>query len=282
MRFAMSLEQMFLDELLDAINNDHLTLPTLPEVALKIRDAANAPEVNSIRLANVITQDAALAARIIKVANSPIFRGAIVVDNLQLAITRMGISFVRNLATGLAMEQMFQATHDSIDKRLRQSWAHSLEVASISHVLARSFTDLKPDQATLAGLIHEIGILPILTFAEENPKILEKENVLDKIILRLNGKIGQTIMKAWEFPKELIDVPVGCIDFSRDGGNKADYVDVVTVAKIQCYTTENTPYPHLNTKKIPAFLKLGLDEAPDVHLVEGLSESFNEAKQALM
>jgi HD-like signal output (HDOD) protein len=276
----MSLEQEFLNELVDAIKNDRLTLPTLPEVALKIRDAVNDRDVNSNTLSGVIGQDAALAARIIKVANSPLLRGAVVVDNLQLAITRMGINFVRNLATGLAMEQMFQATHDSVDRRLRKSWEHSLEVASISHVLASHFTKLKPDQATLAGLVHEIGILPILTLAEENPQILEKEEILDKIIYRLHGKVGKAIMRAWEFPEELIDVPIGCTNFKRNSDGPADYVDVVTVAKIQSFTEENTPFPNLDTSTIPAFAKLGLSGDVQVHEVDTLAEEMDEAKQA--
>ncbi len=276
----MSLEKEFLAELIDAITHDRLTLPTLPEVALKIRDAVNDDEVTSAKLAVVIGQDAALAARIIKVANSPLMRGAVVVDNLQLAITRMGITFVRNLATGLAMEQMFQATHDAVDKRLRASWEHSIEVASISHVLASNFTKLKPDQATLAGLVHEIGILPILTLAEENPQILEHEKVLDKIIDRLQGKVGRAILKAWDFPEEIRAVPVGCGDFTRDGGAQADYVDVVTVAKLQSYPNEEGPYADLDTSNIPAFKKLGFSSEVDVHNVDQLAEEVQEAKQA--
>jgi len=278
----MSLEKEFLAELIDAITNDRLTLPTLPEVALRIREAVNDPEVNSETLASVIGQDAALAARIIKVANSPLMRGSVVVDNLQLAITRMGMSFVRNLATGLAMEQMFQATHDAVDKRLRDSWQHSIEVASISHVLASNFTKLKSDQATLAGLIHEIGILPILTLAEENPAILEHEAVLDKIISRLHGKVGKAILKAWEFPEELLEVPTGCTDFSRDKNPNADYVDVVTVAKLQSYPEGENPFAELDTSAIPAFRKLGLSHEIDVHHVDELAVELEETKQALV
>ena len=277
----MSLEKEFLDELIDAIANDRLTLPTLPEVALKIREAVNDPEVTSATLAGVIGQDAALAARIIKVANSPLMRGSVKVDNLQLAITRMGMSFVRNLATGLAMEQMFQATHDAVDKRLRESWQHSIEVASISHVLASHFTKLKSDQATLAGLVHQIGILPILTLAEENPKILEHEAILDKIIQRLHGKVGRAILKAWEFPPELLDVPLGCTNFTRNESPKADYVDVVTVAKLQAYGEGDNPYADLDTAKVPAFQKLGLSHEVDVHHVDDLAEELEETKQAL-
>ena len=276
----MSLEKQFLAELIDAITHDRLTLPTLPEVALKIRDAVNDPDVTSSALAGVIGQDAALAARVIKVANSPLMRGAVTVDNLQLAITRMGITFVRNLATGLAMEQMFQATHDAVDKRLRASWEHSVEVASISHVLASNFTKLKPDQATLAGLVHEIGILPILTLAEENPQILKHEKVLDKIINRLQGKVGRAILKAWDFPDDIKGVAVGCTDFTRDESPNADYIDVVTVAKLQCYPGGEGPYSDIDTSTIPAFRKLGLSHEVDVHHVDELAIEVEDAKQA--
>jgi HD-like signal output (HDOD) protein len=231
----MDLEETFLNELIDAIDNDRLTLPTLPEVALKIREAVEDPDVSCASLADVIAQDAALAAKIIKVANSPLMRGTVSVDNLQLAITRMGLGFVRNLATGLAMEQMFQATNDEIDKRLRQSWEHSLQVASISHVLAKHFTKLQPDQATLAGLIHEIGTLPILTLAEDSPEILEHEDILDRIIERLRGRVGHAILEAWDFPEEMKLVPLHCTDFNRNESETADYIDVVQVAKLQSY-----------------------------------------------
>lgn len=276
----MSLEKEFLDELIDAIKNDRLTLPTLPEVALQIRDAVNDEDACSEKLAGVIGQDAALAARIIKVANSPLMRGPVLVDNLQLGITRMGMGFVRNLATGLAMEQMFQATHDSVDKRLRDSWQHSLEVASISQVLASHFTKLKPDQAALAGLIHQIGVLPILTLAEENPAILEHEATLDKIIHRLHGRVGKAILKAWEFPEELLDVPVGCTDFTRDSAATADYIDVVTVAKLQSYPEDANPFKDLDISTVPAFRKLGLSPQVDVHHVDELAEEVEGAMLA--
>lgn len=277
----MTLEKEFLAELVDAIANDRLTLPTLPEVALKIREAVDDPDVSTATMAKVIGQDAALAARLIKVANSPLMRGAVAVDNLQLAITRMGITLVRNLATGLAMEQMFQATHDAVDRRLRESWERSLEVASISHVLASNFTRLKPDQATLAGLTHEIGLLPILTLAEENPQILKHERVLDKIISRLQGKVGRAILKAWDFPEELRAVPVGCTDFTRDESPEADYVDVVTVAKLQSYPEGEGPYANIDTSTIPAFKKLGLSHEVETHDMNELAVEFEEAKQAL-
>ncbi len=278
----MSLEQEFLSELLDAIENDRLTLPTLPEVALRIQEAVNDPEVSAGDLADVISNDAAMAARIIKVANSPLLRGRVVVDNLQLAIARLGITFVRNLATGLAMEQMFQATTDAVDKRLRKSWEHSVEVASICHVLASQYPGLKPDQATLAGLTHEIGILPILTCAEETPELLENEAILDDIIRQLHPRVGSAILRAWDFPEELAVVPEAYMDFTRDSENGPDYGDLVTVANLQSYIGTDHPLAQMDWSDIPAFEKLGISPEVEITEMEDYKEDIQEARSLLM
>lgn len=275
----MSLEEDFLSELLDAIEHDRLTLPTLPEVALKIRDAVENPDVTTGRLAALISQDAALAARIIKVANSPLLRGRVPVDNLQLAITRLGITFVRNLVTGLAMQQMFQATSDMVDQRMRQVWEHSTEVASISQVLAMHYTKLKPDQAMLGGLVHEIGILPILTSAEEAPELFAQPEILERIIDQLHPRLGTAILKAWDFPPELIAVPEGFMDFSRNPGPKADYVDIVTVANLQSYANTDKALGNMDWSQISAFARVGISPELDIQQAEGLANDIASAKQ---
>jgi len=92
--------------------------------------------------------------------------------------------------------------------------------------------------------------------------------------------VGRAILKAWEFPDELRGVPVGCLDFNRDEGQKADYIDVVTVAKLQCYPDGEGPYKDIDTSTIPAFRKLGLSPEVDVHEVDELAIEVEGAKQA--
>ena len=114
----------------DAIEADELVLPTMPEMALKVREVAEDPNASVKQLGNVIGNDAALTARIIKVANSAIYRGAVEIQDLNMALMRLGMATTCTLATGLAMEQMFQATTDMVDKRLRQVWQASSEIAA--------------------------------------------------------------------------------------------------------------------------------------------------------
>ncbi len=277
----MNPEQKFLDELLNAIKEDKLTLPTLPEVALKIREVAEKPDVSANELAKEISNDAALAARFIKIANSPILRGRVKVDNVQLAVTRMGISFVKNLVTGLAMEQMFQATNDQIDEQLRKTWQHSIEVASICQVLATHFTSLKPDQAMLGGLVHEIGALPIITYAEQIPEILEHTGILSSLIERLHPEVGTQILQSWDFPPELVCIPQGYLNYDRTV-DTVDYTDIVTVANLQNLADSESDSSIVDFNQVSAFQRLGLSPEIDVHNVDDLAEDINEVKSALV
>lgn len=276
-----SVEEVVLKELTELIAQDQIVLPTLPEVALKAREVAEDMNASAGDLAKVISNDAAMTARIIKVANSPIMRGAREIQDVQMAIARLGIACISNLVTGLAMEQMFQATSDYIDKTMRKSWQHSTEVAGIANVLCRHYTKLKPDQATLAGLIHEIGVLPILTYAE-NTNRLSDPITLQRVIEKIHPQVGVMILQSWEFPKELIDVPANYLRFDRDSGSdKPDYADIVMVANLQSHMGSDHPLAQLDWSTISAFQRLGLDPDVENSEAEDLSDEMAAAMAML-
>jgi len=264
-------------DIVKAINSDQLVLPTLPEVALKVREVAEDPEASISELASVIGGDAAMAARIIKVANSPLLRASREIEDLKMALMRLGMEYTCNIATGLAMEQMFQATTDMVDKRLREVWTRSSEIAGICHVLCKQFTNLRPDQATLAGLVHRIGVLPILTYAEEHPSLLKDSITLDMVIDKLHAPIGNLILKRWDFPAELLQIPSQHSDFGRQV-DKADYADIVTIAMLQSYMGSDHPMARVDSHSVTAFARLGLD--PDMLDAEG--EDLSDDMEAAM
>lgn len=264
-------------EIMNAIAKDQLVLPTLPEVALKVREVADNPDADIDQLTSVIGNDAALSARIIRVANSPLLRASRAIEDLRTALMRLGIQYTCNIATGLAMEQMFQATSDLVDMRMREVWSRSSEIAGISHVLCKHYTRLRPDQATLAGLIHKIGVLPILTYAEEHPALLKDSITLDTVIDQLQGQLGDLILKTWNFPDELAHIPSQHMDFTRDIP-KADYADIVTVAMLQSYAGSNSHMAQVDLSSVKAFARLGLD--PDIQVTE--SEDLSSEMEAAM
>ncbi|MDC0662617.1 HDOD domain-containing protein [Marinobacter sp. SS21] len=263
-------------DLAEAIEKDKLVLPTLPEAALKVRDIAESDDSSINDLVKVISSDTALSARLIRVCNSPLFRGSRAIENLNAAVSRLGMAYTSNLAMGLAMEQMFQATSDMIDRRLRTTWQTSTEVAGICHVLAQHYTRLKPDQATLAGLVHLIGVLPILRYVEDND-IQISGLMLDKVVDELHPRIGGMILKKWDFSPELQSVPQEYTNFLRQT-DKADYADLVMVANLQLVAGTEHPWTEMDWKAVSAFARLGLD--PDIDMSE--EEDLNAEMEAAM
>lgn len=267
-------------DIINAIKSDQLVLPTLPEVALRVREVADDPDASIDQLCQVIGRDPSLSARIIKVANSPLLRASQAIEDLKMALMRLGIEYTCNIATGLAMEQMFQATSDLVDKRLREVWNRSSEIAGICHVLCKISTNLRPDQATLAGLVHKIGVLPILTYAEDHPSLLKDSLTLDTVIERLHAPIGDLILKTWDFPEELAHIPSLHLKMQRPG-DTADYADIVTVALLQSHMGTDHPMAQVDYHQVTSFTRLGLD--PDMQDTEGedLSDDM-EAAMALL
>lgn len=263
-------------EILRALDEDKLVLPTLPEVALKVREVSNDPDVDIATMAKVIENDPAISARIIKISNSPLLRASRPIEDLKMAVSRLGINYTSNLATSLAMQQMFQATSDVVDERMREVWSHSTEVSGIAHALTRHYTKLKPDQATLAGIVHQIGILPILTFAEDNRRLLKDPAALDQLIDSLHPLLGRRILEAWNFPQELLIVPEEHVNFERER-DKVDYADIVMVASLQSYIGTDHPYTQMDWTQISAFARLGLSPEINTYEVEDLSADMEAA-----
>ncbi|MHC8304720.1 HDOD domain-containing protein [Pseudomonas sp. PB3P13] len=245
-------------DLVAAISNDDLVLPTLPEVALQIRKAAEDPEISVSALSKVIGRDTALSARLIKIVNSPLLRATQEVTDLHTAITRLGVNYSSNLAIGLVMEQIFNARSEVVEQKMRDVWRKSLEIAGVSYALCRRYTDLKPDQAALGGLVHQIGVLPILTYAEDHNELLADPVSLNHVIDQIHPIIGDKLLRVWDFPEKLVKVPGQYLDFERDS-ERVDYVDLVQVASLYCHKYTDHPLARIDALSVPAFRKLKID-----------------------
>ncbi|KZY62199.1 histidine kinase [Oleiphilus sp. HI0071] len=272
------LAEKIIQEINAAIDEDKLVLPSLPEVALNVREVTEKDDTGISDLIEVIEKDAALSARLVKVSNSPLFRGNAEISNLNMAVSRLGMAYTSSLAMGLAMQQMFQATSDMIDKRMRQVWEKSTEVAGMCTVLARQHAHLQPGQATLAGLIHSIGALPVLKFVEDND-IQINNVILDNLLEELQPLVGAKILEKWSFPSELAIVPKEAINFTRSA-DKVDYADLVMVSLLQSYTGTDHHFAEMDYTTISAFDRVGINPDPE-HQDEDLNAEM-EAAMALL
>jgi len=267
----------FKQKLIDAIADNTVILPTLPEVALKVREIAEQDKTTAVDLANIIATDAAISARLLQVANSPLYRARSPIENIQMAVTRLGNKLVKSLVTTLAMKQIYQATSSSMEKRLRKVWEDSTQVAAVSKVLAQNLPQLENEQAMLAGLIHNIGVLPILMMADEIPEC-EDEKFLDSVLDALYSEIGTIILDHWGFPEVLSSVPNDHADTYRTALGEVDYADLVLVSRIQLGLDV---IDDDNWSNISAFERVGLDTNVHIIDIEDTREEIEIVLQAI-
>ena len=271
------------ESILDDLQNERLPLPTLPEVALRVRDTADDEDASISDVARIIETDAALSARIVQVGNSALYRGVAAAETVQAAAMRMGLDTVRTLATSLAMKQLFQATHPVVDAYLRKAWKQSTDVAAISAVIAKSANGLDADSALLAGLTHSIGLAPILVKAESEPKLLADKQALDRLLYELHPVIGSRILQQWDFSDALVRVPAEHLQVTRDGADgSADYVDVVQVALIQTLDDPGHPLAGIDPATVGAFDRLGLRNSLEEITMTGGVIEVEEIREAIL
>ncbi|WP_448213786.1 HDOD domain-containing protein [Colwellia sp. MEBiC06753] len=205
----MSTENALYTILTEKIKHDALVLPTLPEIALRVRSAADDPEINLHQMGDIIAHDAALSLSMIRVANSAIIGRSVKVETVAQAVTRIGLRQIKSIATAMAVEQMFVSENDIVAMYLDKSWKKTVDVASVAVALMTFYlklhkrTHLTLDTLTLAALIHNVGVLPILTEAEKHPDVFANPTFLQHAILKLGNKIGAEVTKAWGFSDEM-------------------------------------------------------------------------------
>lgn len=259
--------QALLDQVLHAIEHDDLALPTLPESALKMHDLIKNPNASSNQIIEAISGDPFISAQLIKAANSAAFADKPPVSNVRVAISRLGFRQLHDLLINIIMNKMFFSNNPILNRRMKTVWEHSREVAAMSYVLALRHAHLSPDQAMLAGLIHEIGVLPLCMHIEKTHKQINEET-LNELIQKCHSTIGSRLLKKWNFPQGLIDVVAEHENLSRDPGNmsRADYTDVVSIANLQnCACAEMVAWGEIAAVKR---LKLSAEECrifPEYH-----------------
>lgn len=301
-RFGEKVEDLYINEavmknrlfqnLYDDLMEDRLLIPTLPQVAVKIRQVID-ENADIHKVEAVVRTDPSIAAALMKVANSALYRTRYPVKTIEQAIIKVGLKMVKNLVFTYAVKNMFRSQHPYINKRLKNMWTHSAEVAAVCFVLARKLKNFDPEYALLLGLLHDIGMLPILTYAERHPEVVESPEKIDATIEQLHGEVGGVILTAWHFENEFALVAKEADDWYRDYNSEADYCDLVLVAqlhtfigkakeKIQQLTGQKNMLPPLTS--LPAFHKLGLHSegiTESISLLADANRQLTEARQIL-
>lgn len=268
-------ERQFFKSFSDAYRDNRLRLPSLPHIVIKLNEALKT-DIGFNGVAEIVQTDAAIATKLIQFSNSPLYYTLPPITNCQDAIARLGLAATKNWVMSLSMQQLFQCADPKLTQGMRKHWAHSLYVSSLSFVLAQEIGHVNPDDALLAGLISDIGIIPLLYFTEQSEKPPEFEKI-EAAMPYLRGPVGSLVLHTFGFPDELISIPHHAEDWFYDSGRDIKLIDIVILAKLHSLygTKRASELPHIN--RIPVYAKLADGQLnPDFSL-----KILNKAKKRI-
>ena len=260
-RRPATLSQQTIDHLIAILLRDMkrglLDLPILPDVAQRVRRLVEDDQTSVAQIAMFLSLDPALSARLLHVANSALYRGIVPIRHLLSAVARLGMGIVRNLVTSMVVLQLFRTRSPALQERIQLLWSHSIEVAAVANLLARQFTRLDAEEAMLAGLLHDIGVLPLISRAERYPELRDNPSALERVIDTLHSAIGRRILMTWNFHPDLVAVATEHGNLKRESAI-IDYVDVVMIADLCSYARNEHGSGGVAIEQLAAYRKLGL------------------------
>jgi HD-like signal output (HDOD) protein len=204
------------------------------------------------------------------------------VTDLRTAVNRMGFNMVRSAAIAFAMSQLKKVDAlKGLEKPLDALWRRSAGVAAMSHAVARRLARLNPDTALLAGLLHGVGELYILTRTAKHPKLFSNEAVYHNIVRDWHSSIAKALLENWDMSEEIVDAVAGYEDIGRSHIGPTDLTDVLTVGFLLASYREHPESVELNMQGVAACTRMQLDRAGYDKLIQESGEEIAAIQAAL-
>lgn len=251
-------EHYLLMEFYAELRSNQLSLPSVPDVALKVRRLVDRDDTAAEQVAHAISADPAMAAKLVRACNSPLYRGFSDVRNVREAVIRLGMRTTRQLVTVFSLREVFRSKRPSLQKEMDRLWRHSREVAALCWVLADSATSINPEEALLAGLLHDIGVVPVLVQAEHHVNLFADEANLHHAIKELRSDVGTAVLENWAFPPAFLDAVRYAENWSWESSEpQPQLADIVIVAQLHSMigASQNSDLPPFD--QVPAYRRLG-------------------------
>lgn len=225
----------FVRQLATDLQQGEFDLPPFPDTALRIQQCIQDPASDNRSLAAVVATEPALAARLMRMANSALMRrGPIEITDIPTAISRVGLTMVQNAAMSYAAREAFQPPPGTACfSELNALRRTSVKVAAIAYVVAREVRSLrKPDEAMLAGLLGSVGKFYIYTRAAQHAELFSDRKALDRLIAQWHTGVARAIVESWELPEIVAHAVDEQEVKERDRIGAADLSDVLLIANI--------------------------------------------------
>lgn len=188
-------------------------LPTLPQVVVRIASMVDSSESSVAEVGRVIAKDQVLSASVLKLVNSAFYGFSRRVSTVTHATVLLGFNVIKGLVMSATVFDLFrQGSGDGMDRK--HLWDHAIGTARIAGILARKVKLHEPEEAVVAGLLHDLGKIVVCTnLPAEFAMILnaaQKRNLLmceaeQEILGATHAEISRWLLERWQLPAKLVE-----------------------------------------------------------------------------
>lgn len=265
---------------LDAIYAQIESLPSLPTIVSNVLEITDAPESSAEDLMKAVLPDQSMCATILKIANSAFFGLPREVSTLEKAVMVLGFDEIKNIVLGKAVFNSFKELNSENKKIIEEFWNHSFICGLTAKILAER-NGLSASEFFVAGLIHDIGKLPMLiTFPTIYSHQLrgtidnwaQSYNQEKELFFICHDEIGKKMLQRWFFPEKL----VAAVGFHHKPKNAEEIVLAASIIQVADFVSHIYTWgEQINITDFPTFLlhhhhdifelwsTLGLDHSRD-------------------
>lgn len=187
-------------------------IPPIPHALQRILSLVENPNTTSAELEKLVSQEPALATKLLKWVNSAHYALPRKVSSISHSMILLGFATVRSIASGLMLINTFNDLELEDREFVHGVWEHTLRAANFSKIFTSQEGNSKQDDLFLAAMIHDIGYIVLSEYFGKRYQLLSRKNPHPKIadedaLLGVNHSvIGMTLLKQWHFPEEVIEL----------------------------------------------------------------------------
>lgn len=246
--------------IIDRVLKDKSLLPSLPDIAFKIRGAITEETTTVETLTAIIAKDPALTAHLIKSAASPIYRRQVPPKTLAEVIGLVGFSATSSLIFLYCTRNMLVLKNDISKMLFSQTWERLVTKTAIASFLAQKLDYHTVDQVQMAMLLTEVGSLSVLSAMIDNDETPDTD-VYFQVCRGYSKSLGCILLDMWKVDESIINISRQCGHWQETWEDKLNLLDIANLALYYTvlHTVDNASLPALES--LAAFKKIPTDMA---------------------
>ncbi|MCG8616119.1 MAG: HDOD domain-containing protein [Desulfobacterales bacterium] len=192
-------------KIIEKFNKGSIRLPVLPEIVTEIQEVLATGSPSFEDMVKVVEKDPVISGKLVKIANSPLYRGREAVADLRTAIVRLGLEATHAAVSTVSTKLLFHSENDSLRATLKAHWTHSFAVACCGKLIAENMSLPNSDTIFLMGITYDLGnVLLMKSIADLSQTASFDDPHLLKAVHEIHTTFGASLLKMWKFPETFV------------------------------------------------------------------------------